>query len=146
MKTIRGIFAIGTTVDTILFKPKPAGYSAEGYLDLGSEALLGPYAELPYANLSRANLTHATLRNASLYYADLTGATLRNATFSFGTTLYDGQTVAQHGFDAAGLQAYLETDPVSTLRADNLTIIPEPTTLLLALLALTAVPLRVRRG
>ena len=54
--------------------------------------------------------------------------------------------VLQHGFDAAGLKAYLDVDPVSALRADNLTIVPEPTTLPLALLALAAVPLRVRHG
>jgi len=65
------------------------------------------------------------------------------ATFSTSTTLFDGQTVLQHGFDAAGLKAYLDVDPVSALRADNLTIVPEPTTLLLAM---TAVPHRMRCG
>ena len=54
--------------------------------------------------------------------------------------------MTQHGFDAAGLQAYLKADLVGASFADNLTIIPEPTTLLLALLAMTAVPLRVRHG
>jgi hypothetical protein len=52
----------------------------------------------------------------------------------------------QHGFDAAGLQAFLEADPVNADSADNLTIIPEPTTLLLALLALAAMPHRVWHG
>jgi hypothetical protein len=42
-----------------------------------------------------------------------------------------------------GLEAYLEAGPVNAWEADNRTIIPEPTT---PLLALTAVPLRVRRG
>ena len=49
--------------------------------------------------------------------------------------------MAQHGFDAAGLEAYLEAAPVNAWFADNLTIIPEPVTLLLALLALVAAPL-----
>ena len=51
-------------------------------------------------------------------------------------------------FDAAGLQDYLEGS-YSVTDASNLTIvnpIPEPTTLLLALLGLAAVPLRVRHG
>ena len=51
-------------------------------------------------------------------------------------------------FDAAGLQDYLEGS-YSVTDASKLTIvnpIPEPTTLLLALLALAAVPLRVRHG
>ncbi len=130
-------------------------------------------ADLDYANLTGANLSDATLSGATLRGADLTGANLTNvdlsesdlsyanltnadlsdaqslflmsyATFSFGTTLPDGQTVAQHGFDAAGLEAYLETDPVDAWEADNLTIVPEPAALLLALLALSAAPLRVR--
>ena len=84
-----------------------------------------------------------TLNHEVLSNADLSNADLSYATFSTDTILYDGQTVAQHGFDAAGLQAYLE---VKVWRADNLTIIPEPTTLLLVLLTLAAVPLRVRHG
>jgi len=109
------------------------------------------HAYLTGANLSDAYLTGANLSDADLSYADLTDADLsyadlRYATFSTGTRLPDGQTVAQHGFDVAGLEAYLDVDPVSALRADNLTIVPEPTTLPLALLALTAVPLRVRHG
>ena len=88
--------------------------------------------------------------NANLSSADLSGAQsltiMSYATFSFGTTLPDGQTVAQHGFDAAALEVYLEADPVDAWEADNLTIVPEPTTLLLALLALVATPLRARCG
>ena len=49
----------------------------------------------------------------------------------------------QHGFDAVGLQFYLETGFDNVWVADNLTIVTEPTSLLLAM---TAVPLRVRRG
>jgi uncharacterized protein YjbI with pentapeptide repeats len=82
----------------------------------------------------------------TLNHEVLSNANLSNATFGTDTILYDGQTVAQHGFDAAGLEAYLEAAPLNALGADNLTIIPEPTTLLLALLALVAAPLRVRCG
>jgi hypothetical protein len=74
-----------------------------------------------------------------------TNADLSYAWFSTGTKLPDGQTVAQHGFDAASLQAYLEASDVDAW-AEGLTIIPEPITLLLALLALVAAPLRVRCG
>ena len=75
----------------------------------------------PYANLSSANLTEA--------YLD-------DATFSPGTTLYDGQTVAQHGFDAASLQTYLEASPISAYSASNLTLVPEPASVLLLLTGL----------
>ena len=86
-------------------------------------------------------LNHEVLSNANLYYADLS-----YATFSPGTILYDGQTVAQHGFDAAGLQAYLEASPVNASSASNLTlVVPEPSTLILALAALALLPLRRRR-
>ena len=53
----------------------------------------------PYANLYGANLY-----GANLYGANLREAGLSNATFSPGTTLCDGQTVLQHGFDAASLR------------------------------------------
>ena len=56
---------------------------------------------------SGANLTSADLSDA---YLDI--AYLDDATFSPGTTLKDGQTVAQYGFDAASLQTYLEAFPV----------------------------------
>ena len=117
--------------------------------NLGNASLHGVdprYADLTDADLTAAYLTGADLTGAKLAGARLKYAHLTNATFGLGTYLPDGQTVAQHGFDAAGLQAYLVADPVSAWEADNLTIIPEPTTLLLALLALTAVPLRVRCG
>ena len=81
-----------------------------------------------------------------LHYANLIGVIPYDRTLHPGTTLPDGQTVAQHGFDAAGLEAYLEAAPVNAWFADNLTIIPEPVTLLLALLALVAAPVRVRCG
>jgi len=112
--------------------------------DLSDAVLTDAY--LGYSHLIHTNLQSADLTDAYLTGADLTGADLTYATFSTGTTLKDGQTVAQHGFDAAGLEAYLKADPVGASLADNLTIIPEPTTLLLALLALVAAPLRVRCG
>jgi uncharacterized protein YjbI with pentapeptide repeats len=103
-------------------------------------------ADLRYAYLTGTDLRHANLSHANLTWAKLAGAYLDYVTFSPGTTLYGGQTVAQHGFDAASLQTYLVASPISASRAINLTIVPEPTTLLLALLALVAAPLRVRCG
>ena len=118
------------------------------------------YANLYFANLYNADLNNANLNNANLYNTDLFNANLDNAnltnadllnailsyaTFSPGTTLYDGQTVLQHGFDTAGLQAYLEASPVNASYAGNLTIVPEPHTLLLASLASMGLTLRRRR-
>ena len=85
---------------------------------------------------SGANLSGATLILADLTGAKLTIAYLDDATFSLGTTLKDGQTVAQHGFDAASLQTYLEASPISAWRASNLTIVPEPASVLLLLTGL----------
>ena len=98
-------------------------------------------ADLEDANLSRANLygadlASANLYGADLYLADLRWADLENATFSPGTTLYDGQTVAQHGFNAASLQTYLEASPVWAWSAGNLTIVPEPASVFLLLTGL----------
>jgi len=90
-------------------------------------------ADLTDADLYRANLTDAVLTNASLlvanltdailYRANLTDANLTNAiltdaTFSAGTILPSGLTAMQHGFDAAGLQAYLEGAPIFAGNAD----------------------------
>jgi len=80
---------------------------------------------------SWGTLNHEVLSNANLYYADLS-----YATFSPGTILYDGQTVAQHGFDAASLQTYLEASSVSAQSASNLTIVPEPASVFLLLTGL----------
>ena len=112
------------------------------FADLGN-------ADLAYANLTSASLSYADLFNANLSYANLTNAELDNAnlshaTFSTGTTLYDGQTVLQHGFDTAGLQAYLEASPVNAYSADII-LVPEPHTLLLASLASMGLMLRRRR-
>ncbi len=72
-------------------------------------------ANLTGANLSGANLEHADLADAKLLGTDLSGADvqeaqLSNTTFSTSTVLFDGQTVLQHGFDTAGLKAYLTDD------------------------------------
>ena len=119
------------------------------------------YASLTYAYLGAANLTYAYLYSAELTGASLTGANLTgadldsaylynanldSATFSLGTTLYDGQTVLQHGFDTAGLQAYLEAYPVNASSAANIILVPEPHTLLLASLASMGLTLRRRRS
>ena len=65
----------------------------------------GTGANLTYANLYRADLAGATLSSAYLTYVTLEYAELDYATFSTGTILRNGQTVKQHGFDAAGLEA-----------------------------------------
>jgi len=44
--------------------------------------------------------------------------------------------VAQHGFDAASLQTYLEASPVSAYSASNLNLVPEPANVFLLLAAL----------
>ena len=104
-----------------------------------------PYAELVNANLSganlsdavlyRANLTFAYLDDANLYGANLDDADLDGAIFSTGTTLPDGQTVLQHAFDAAGLTDYLLTAGNAS-SASNLTLVPEPASVLLLLTGL----------
>jgi hypothetical protein len=59
------------------------------------------------ATLSLANMNGANLTSANLTHANLKGADLREAKFSTDTVLQDGQTVAEHGFDEAGLEEYL---------------------------------------
>ena len=44
--------------------------------------------------------------------------------------------MAQYGFDAASLQTYLEASPVYASSASNLTIVPEPASVLLLLTGL----------
>jgi hypothetical protein len=68
---------------------------------------------------------------ADLISANLSSADLTYATFSPGTNLKDEQTVLQHGFDAAGLQTYLEASPVYAWSANNLTFVPEPASVFL---------------
>ena len=118
----------GTIVDSIMdIHGSPHPYSGNN---------LEPSAWLPGANLTGADLDSAYLYNA---YLD-------SATFSLGTTLYDGQTVLQHGFDTAGLQAYLEAYPVNASAAANIILVPESHTLLLASLASMGLTLRRRRS
>ena len=93
-------------------------------------------ANLSYANLRRANVNNADLTNANLTNANLANVQLNAATFSTGTTLYDGQTVLQHGFDAASLQAYLLASPISAWQVNWITIIPEPASVFLLLTGL----------
>jgi hypothetical protein len=132
----------GTIVDPIMdIYGSPHSYSGN---DLQPGANLS-YANLSYAELYNANLFNANLTGAFLFNADLGNATLYNATFSTGTTLYDGQTVLQHGFDTAGLRAYLEASPVNASTAANIFLVPEPHTLLLASLASMGLTLRRRR-
>jgi len=59
-----------------------------------------------------ASLEGKQLYRADLFNANLPGANLSGTTFSASTIFPDGQTVPQHGFDAAGLQDYLEAFPV----------------------------------
>jgi hypothetical protein len=130
-----------------------SGNNLEPFANLTNANL--SYAELFNADLTNANLTNADLLfadlgNADLTNANLTGAFLFNAdlyyaTFSTGTTLHDGQTVLQHGFDTAGLRAYLEASPVNASTAANIFLVPEPHTLLLASLASMGLTLRRRR-
>ena len=91
----------------------------------------------PSANLTGATLTNADLTGANLTGANLTDSLLDNAIFSHNSVLHDGQTVSQWGFDESGLQAYLEGTR-SAFGANNLTIVPAPSTLsLLAIGGLT---------
>ena len=92
-------------------------------------------AALFEANLANAILYGADLSDADLSFADLSFANLDGATFSTGTTLYDGQTVLQHAFDAAGLTDYLLTSE-GVYSASNLTLVPEPASVLLLLTGL----------
>jgi hypothetical protein len=95
---------------------------------------------LSYANLTGADLTHAILGDATLDHANLSGAT------------FDG---AEYWASAKWTDAFYYTDNVPAWASGMdpvalgiLAVAPilEPATLLLALLGLTAVPLRVARG
>ena len=127
----------GTIVGPILDNSgSPHSYSGnnlEPFASLANANLSGAY--LSSANLFGADLANADLANADLSGAYLTFANLTNATFSTGTTLYDGQTVLQHAFDAAGLTDYLLTSE-GVYSASNLTLVPEPASVLLLLTGL----------
>jgi len=117
-----------------------------GYTNLTSASLR--YTNLTGANLGKgedlscetcpsANLSGADLTGANLTGANLTDSLLDNAIFSHDSVLHDGQTVSQWDFDESGLQAYLEGTR-SAFGANNLTIVPAPSTLsLLAIGGLT---------
>jgi uncharacterized protein YjbI with pentapeptide repeats len=117
-----------------------------GYANLTSASLR--YTNLTGANLGKgedlscetcpsANLNGADLTGANLTGENLTDSLLDNAIFSHDSVLHDGQTVSQWGCDESGLQAYLEGTR-SAFGANNLTIVPAPSTLsLLAIGGLT---------
>ena len=117
-------------------------------------------ANLSYADLSDANLSRAGVGSTNLSYANLTGVDLTQAIL--GDANLDHANVSGATFTGAEFwtsakwtAAFYYTDnvPVWASGMDPVALgilalapIPEPTTLLLALLALTAVPLRVPRG
>ena len=142
----------GTLVDPI----QTYDSAAHGY----SGPNLAPGANLTGASLSDAMLTSADLEGAdlsgadlsftSLEFADLSGANLSGADLSFaynlgsvtGSPYYDEFTSysnAWTGCPECGGSAFL-FNPVTA----GWTLVPEPNTLLLALLGLASVPLRMR--
>jgi len=117
-------------------------------------------ANLSYADLSDANLSRAGVGSTNLSYANLTGVDLTQAILgdaNLDRANVSGATFtgAEYWTSAKWTDAFYYTDnvPVWASGMDPVALgilalapIPEPTTLLLALLALTAVPLRVPRG
>jgi uncharacterized protein YjbI with pentapeptide repeats len=117
-------------------------------------------ADLSYADLSDANLSWAGVGSTNLSYANLTDADLTQAILgdaSLDHANVSGATFtgAEHWTSAKWTDAFYYTDNVPAWASGMdpvalgilaLAPIPEPATLLLALLALTAVPLRVRCG
>ena len=117
------------------------------------------YADLSYADLTGADLTGANLGHADVQYADFTGADLTGSNFGnvfyynhhttwtdafyytdnepTWSSLWDGY--GNNGMDAAWRES------VGILALDPTNAVPEPSTLLLALLGLALVPRRRRR-
>lgn len=93
--------------------------------------------------MSSADLTSADLTSANLSYADLSGSILTDTQYYIDATwtdafyYTDNEPTWASGMD----QAWRDSAGILALAP-----IPEPTTLLLALLALVAAPLRVRFG
>jgi hypothetical protein len=121
-------------------------------------------ADLMEANLAYAkmgNLTNANLRRANLYYAgfwgahlggaDLRGADLTGAFYlshiapSSGKPIYSESTIFKWAMSGhySGEDSFNPAEAGWVFMSDA---VPEPSTLLLALLALVAAPLRVRCG
>jgi len=117
-----------------------------GYANLG-------YADLGYANLEQADLTNADLHHASLENADFTEANLSGSNFSAvfyypNSTWTDAFYYAENepiwgtGMDEAW-RSSVGIVEISSLGEGS--PVPEPSTLLLALLGLALVPRRRRR-
>ena len=102
-------------------------------------------ADLRYAYLTGTDLRHANLTWAKLAGANLSGSNLSIVSYYHDATWIDAFYYADNVPDwASGMDAVWR-DSVGIL-AITPNAIPEPTTLLLALLAMAAAPLRVRCG
>jgi len=115
-------------------------------------------AKLSYADLSDANLSGAGMGSTNLSYTNLTGADLTqvilgDANLDHANVSGATFTGAEYWINAKWTDAFYYTDnvPVWDSGMDPVALgilalapIPEPTTLLLALLALAVVPHRVR--
>ena len=132
-------------------------YNADlSYADLTGADLTN--ANLGYAHLYSANLTGAYLTGADLTGADLTGAYLTGADLSgsdFSNVVHYGHSDGTSWTDAF---YYTDNEPnwhsnmaaawrtsVGILALDRPSTIPEPSTLLLAVLGLALLPRRRRR-
>jgi uncharacterized protein YjbI with pentapeptide repeats len=108
--------------------------------------------ELVSADLSSSDLNGANLSFTDLQFADLSGANLSGANLSF--TFNVGTVTGSPYYDEFTNFWNSWTDCPECGGADFLfnpvtagwTLVPEPATLLLALLALVAAPIRVRYG
>ena len=93
------------------------------------------YADLPGAFLTDANLTNANLHQANFDGANLSGANLTDTGLAWArgdgtifdsfTILKNGKTIAEHGFDAAGLEQYF-SDQDATFSNVTMAVVPVP--------------------